>query len=78
MIITETLEKNGRMLIRTYSDRGVYIQRDGVRYESAVDPIETGRTYTETDDIIPVETGVSERVDALETIVNAMIGTEEE
>lgn len=66
------------MLIRTYSDRGVYIQRDGVRYESAVDPIETGRTYTETDDIIPVETGVSERVDALETIVNAMIGTEEE
>ena len=62
------------MLIRTYSDRGVYIQRDGVRYESAVDPIETGRTYTETDDIIPVETGVSERVDALETIVNAMIG----
>lgn len=74
MIQTETLEKNGRMLIRTYSDRGVYIQRDGVRYESAVDPIETGRTYTETDDIIPVETGVSERVDALETIVNAMIG----
>ena len=74
MIITETLEKNGRTLIRTYSDRGVYIQRDGVRYESAVDPIETGRTYTETDDIIPVETGVSERVDALETIVNAMIG----
>ena len=78
MIQTETLEKNGRMLVRTYSDRGVYIQRDGVRYESAVDPIETGRTYTETDDIIPVETGVSERVDALETIVNAMIGTEEE
>lgn len=74
MIQTETLKKNGRMLIRTYSDRGVYIQRDGVRYESAVDPIETGRTYTETDDIIPVETGVSERVDALETIVNAMIG----
>ncbi len=74
MIQTETLEKNGRMLIRTYSDRGVYIQRDGVRYESAVDPIETGRTYTETDDIIPVGTGVSERVDALETIVNAMIG----
>ena len=74
MIITETLEKNGRTLIRTYSDRGVYIQRDGVRYESAVDPIETGRIYTETDDIIPVETGVSERVDALETIVNAMIG----
>ena len=74
MIRTETLEKNGRTLIRTYSDRGVYIQRDGVRYESAVDPIETGRTYTETDDIIPVETGVSERVDALETIVNAMIG----
>ena len=74
MIQTETLEKNGRMLIRTCSDRGVYIQRDGVRYESAVDPIETGRTYTETDDIIPVETGVFERVDALETIVNAMIG----
>ena len=52
MIRTENITINDRMLTRTYSDRGYYIQRDGVRYEEAIDPAGSGRTYTETDDLI--------------------------
>ena len=52
MIKTENITINDRMLNRTYSDRGYYIQRDGVRYAEAIDPAGSGRTYTETDDLI--------------------------
>ena len=54
MIKTETLIIDGKELVRTWSDEGLYVVRDGVAYEDAVDPIEFGRTYTEGD-IIPVE-----------------------
>ena len=41
-------------LVTTESDSGHYIIRDdGVRYESAVDPVGSGRTYTESDELIP-------------------------
>lgn len=55
MIQTETLDKNGRTLVRTYSDTGYRIRQDstGVVYDEAVDPIEMGRTYTETDELVP-------------------------
>ena len=43
---------------RTYSDRGMMIERDGVRYEEAVDPAELNRQYTETDEPITSEQGV--------------------
>ena len=52
MIKTENITINDRMLTRTYSDSGYYIQRDGVRYAKAIDPAGSGRTYTETDDLI--------------------------
>lgn len=52
MIQTENITINGRQLTRTYSDSGYYIQRDGVRYAEAIDPLDSGRTYTETDDLI--------------------------
>ena len=52
MIKTENITINDRMLNRTYSGRGYYIQRDGVRYAEAIDPAGSGRTYTETDDLI--------------------------
>ena len=52
MIKTENITINDRMLTRTYSDSGYYIQRDGVRYAEAIDPAGSGRTYTETDDLI--------------------------
>ena len=49
MIQTENITSNGRQLTRTYSDGGYYIQRDGVQYAEAIDPADSGRTYTETD-----------------------------
>ena len=57
MIVTETYQTNadGTVLIRTYSDIGMYIERDGVQYVDAIDPINTGRVYTETNIPIPVE-----------------------
>lgn len=53
MIKTEFMTINNRALVRTYSDSGKYIQRDGVRYAEAIDPVGSGRTYTETDIDIP-------------------------
>ena len=50
MIVTERLTINGRAFIRTYSDSGYMVERDGVMYSEAIDPAEMGRTYTETDE----------------------------
>lgn len=60
MIITEYYKTrdDGVVLNRTYSDRGMMIERDGIRYDEAIDPAELNRQYTETDE--PVETGVTE------------------
>lgn len=54
MIITENLTINGRAFIKTVSDAGFMVERDGVRYSEAIDPAEFGRTYIETDE--PIET----------------------
>ena len=52
MIVTEYFRtrSDGVVLNRTYSDKGMMIERDGVRYYEAVDPAELGRTYIETDE----------------------------
>jgi hypothetical protein len=58
MIITEYFRtrEDGVVLNRAYSDAGMMIERDGVRYSEAVDPAELGRVYTETDEPVePVE-----------------------
>jgi len=44
------------VLNRTYSDLGMMIERDGVRYSEAIDPAELGRVYAETDE--PIERGL--------------------
>lgn len=49
MLIVENIEINGRMFIRTYSDAGMMVEREGVRYSEAIDPVGSGRVYTETD-----------------------------
>lgn len=54
MIKTDTIEINGTEFMRTYSDSGVRVERDGVTYDEAIDPIGSGRVYTETD--IPINT----------------------
>lgn len=59
MIITEITTISGQNYVRTYSDQGMLIERDGVRYSDAVDPIGSGRVYTETNE--PIE--VTEDVD---------------
>ena len=67
MIKTETITIRDRQMARTYSDAGMMIERDGVRYSEAVDPIGSGRTYTETDEPVPEEPTLEERVSTLET-----------
>lgn len=49
MIVTEHFDVNGRDYVRTYSDAGRYVVRDGVSYSEACDPAEFGRVYTEGD-----------------------------
>lgn len=55
MIVTEHFmtRSDGVELNRTYSDIGLMIERDGVRYSEAVDPAHLGRVYIETSE--PVE-----------------------
>lgn len=55
MIITEQLAIGGRDFVRTYSDLGMMVERDGVRYSEAIDPAEFGRVYIETDEPIVKE-----------------------
>lgn len=55
MIKTETLTINGRDFVKTYSDAGMMVERDGVRYSEAIDPAEFGRQYIETDEPIEKE-----------------------
>lgn len=47
MIKTEEVTIKGNFFIRTYSDNGCYVVRNGVEYEEAYDPAEFGRQYTE-------------------------------
>ncbi len=49
MIIVETVTINGKEYQHTYSDENRYVVRDGVAYSDAIDPINSGRTYTEGD-----------------------------
>ena len=56
MIIHTTKEINGVVYDYAYSDSGHMIERDGVRYSEAIDPLDSGRLYTETDEPIDVST----------------------
>ena len=58
MIIQTTKEINGVVYGYAYSDSGYMIERDGVCYSEAVDPLDSGRLYTETDE--PINIGTSE------------------
>ena len=51
-IVTEyyRTREDGVVLNRTYSDTGMIIERDGIRYSEAIDPAELNRQYTETDE----------------------------
>lgn len=51
MIVQEHFDVNGRDFIRTTSDAGRYVVRDGFSYSEACDPAELGRVYTEGEPI---------------------------
>lgn len=53
MLITELIEINGTTYIHNYSDKECYIERDGIKYAEAIDPVGTDRIYTETEEVIP-------------------------
>lgn len=65
MIVMENIEINGVPFVRTTSNSGRYVVRDGVSYEEAYDPAELGRTYTETNIPIDDETEAEEIVEIL-------------
>ena len=58
MIIQTTKEINGVVYDYAYSDSGYMIERDGMRYSEAVDPLDSGRLYMETDE--PIKVGTKE------------------
>lgn len=61
MIKTENLTINNREFVKTFSDEGYMVERDGVRYAEAIDPAEFGRLYIETDE--PIEKEQPEEVE---------------
>ena len=70
MIKTEIVEINDQQFLHTWSDDGMMIERDGVEYEEAYDPISTGRVYTETAHVIEV---VTDTIEELEEAYHALI-----
>lgn len=54
MIVKTTKTINGVEYDYTYSDANMMIERNGARYSEAIDPLNSGREYTETDE--PIET----------------------
>lgn len=72
MIKTESMTINGKDFIRTYSDSGYMVERDGVRYGEAIDPAEQNRQYTETDEPIESDmTEVEEKASAYDILMGA-------
>lgn len=49
MIVVEQIEINGKEYIKTYSDANKMIEREGILYTEAIDPIGYARKYIETD-----------------------------
>lgn len=74
MIIRETITIDGREFVRTTSDEGRYVVRDGVAYSEAVDPVEyaSERTYTEGE-IIPEDTPIEDYQDTIAAIATAVL-----
>ena len=68
MIIQTTNEINGVVYDYAYSDSNYMIEREGVRYSEAVDPLDSGRVYTETDEPIEIETDDATAEDYLEAL----------
>lgn len=76
MIITETVTIRNREFIRTYSDENRFVVRDGVAYSEAIDPVGTGRIYTEGD-IMPEESADMTETEAKAKAYDILVGEAE-
>lgn len=76
MIITEKVTIRNRDFTRTYSDEGRYVVREGVSYSEAIDPIGTGRVYTEGE-IMPEEANDMTEVEAKAAAYDILVGEAE-
>ena len=74
MIKSETITINGRTFVRTYSDANRMIQQDGTGaiYAEAYDPVDSGRTYTETEAEIATEADSEDYKTAFEIITGGV------
>ena len=73
MIITEKVTIRNRDFIRTYSDEGRYVVRDGVSYSEAIDPLDSGRVYTEGE-VMPEEATDLSEVEAKAKAYDILVG----
>jgi len=76
MIITEKVNIRNRDFIRTYSDEGRYVVRDGVSYSEAIDPLDSGRVYTEGE-VMPEEATDLSEVEAKAKAYDILVGEAE-
>ena len=53
MIKTDPVTINNKEYVKSYSDTGMRIERNGRRFSSALDPVGSDRQYIETDKPIP-------------------------
>ena len=74
MIKTETVTMNNRTFVRTYSDSSRMIKQDGTGaiYAEAYDPADSGRTYTETEELIEGETDTEDYKTAFEILTGGI------
>lgn len=73
MIVTEKLAINGKSFVKTYSDSGFMVERDGIRYSEAIDPAELGRTYTETDESVEDMTETEQKAAAYDILTGGTV-----
>ena len=67
MIKTENITINGKNYTRTWSDENLMIERDGALYEEAIDPVDSSRTYVETEQEI-ISLSEAEEADYMEAL----------
>ena len=76
MIITEKVTIRSRDFIRTYSDSNRFVVRDGVSYSEAIDPLDSGRVYTEGE-VMPEEVTDLSEVEAKAKAYDILVGEAE-
>lgn len=69
MIIVENLTIGNKAFVKTYSNLGYSVERDGVRYAEAIDPAHLNRQYTETDEPVDGMTETEQKAIAYDILM---------